>query len=103
MKGGAWYGRTTLDETRRWGERVDLEDFAEPETVHLAPRLCWQGLSEDELREHLAALVETIERENSELRMVEGKSLLGVKALFRRHPHDRPKKLSRSPVTTVVP
>lgn len=36
-----------------------------------------RGLSEDELREHLAALVETIERENSERRMVEGKSLLG--------------------------
>jgi|GEM_PF-5062150 len=33
-----------------------------------------RGLSEDELREHLA---ETIERENSERRMVEGKSLLG--------------------------
>ncbi len=97
MEGGVWYDRTALYEARRRGERVDLEDFAEPETVHLSPLPCWQGLSEDEIRDHLAALLETIERENAERRMAEGKSLLGVKAVLRRHPHDRPKKLSRSP------
>jgi len=65
MEGGVWYNRTALYEARRRGERVDLEDFAEPETVHLSPLPCWQGLSEDEIRDHLAALLETIERENA--------------------------------------
>jgi hypothetical protein len=70
---------------------------AEAERVTLSPIPCWQGLSEDELRERLAALVETIERENAERRRAEGKSVLGVKAIRRQGPQERPKKLKRSP------
>ena len=94
---GLWYDRTALYEARRRGKRLDLDDVAEAETVTLSPIPCWQGLSEDELRERLAALVETIERENAERRRAEGKSILGVKAVRRQDPQECPKKLKRSP------
>jgi hypothetical protein len=94
---GVWYDRTALYEARRRGEQVDLEDFAETETVTLSPLPCWQGLSEEEIHERLVVLIQTIERENAERRRAEGKGVLGVKAIRRRHPHDKPKKLQRSP------
>jgi hypothetical protein len=94
---GVWYDRSAFYEARRQEKRAALEEFAEVERVHLTPIPCWQGLSDDELREWLADLLESIEREHAERRRREGKSVLGAKAVCRRHPHDRPKKLKRSP------
>ena len=94
---GVWYDRTALYEARCRGERVELEAFAEPETVTLSPLPCWQGLPLEEIRELLVGLIETIEQENDARRRAGGQGVLGVKAIRRRHPHERPKKLQRSP------
>ena len=90
---GVWYDRTALYEARCRGERVELEAFAEPETVTLSPLPCWQGLPLEEIRELLVGLIETIEQENDARRRAGGQGVLGVKAIRRRHPHERPKKL----------
>ncbi len=94
---GVWYDRTALYKARVRGERVDLEDFAQPETVTLSPLPCWRGLPDEEVRELLGNLIETIERENDSRRRTDGQGVLGVKAIRRRSPHERPEKLSRSP------
>ena len=94
---GIWYDRTAFGEARRRGERVALEDFAEQEVVTLSTLPCWQGLSPEEIRERIAYLLESIERQHAERRQAEGKGVLGAKAVCRRHPHSRPKKLKRSP------
>ncbi len=94
---GVWYDRTALYEARCRGERVELEDFAEPESITLSPLPCWQGLPDEDVRELLAALIETIERENDARRRADGQGVLGVGAIRRRHPHERPEKLQRSP------
>jgi len=82
---------------RRRGERVPLGDFAEQEIVTLSPLPCWQGLSPEEIRERIAELVGSIERQHAERRRAEGKGVLGAKAVRRRHPHSKPEKLRRSP------
>ncbi len=69
---------------------MELEDFAETETVTLSPLACWQGLPAEEIRELVAALIETIERENDERRRAEGQGVLGVGAIRRCNPHERP-------------
>ncbi len=94
---GVWYDRTALYEARARGERLDLEDVAETEPVTLSPLPCWQGLADEEVQELVANLIGTIERENDARRRAEGQGVLGVKAIRRRHPHERPEKLSRSP------
>ncbi|MDX1645370.1 MAG: hypothetical protein R3244_13530, partial [Thermoanaerobaculia bacterium] len=43
---GVWYNRTAFYNARQRGEDVRLADFAEPETLHLTPIPCWQGLPE---------------------------------------------------------
>ena len=93
---GVWYDRTAFYEARRRGDRVDLEDFAEQESVVLSPLPCWRGLEEEEIRSHLSALIKAIEQRNAERRRAEGKGVLGAKTVRRRHPHARPEKLDRS-------
>ncbi len=94
---GVWYDRTTLYEARCRGEQLALEDVAEKESVTLSLLPCWQGLPDKEAQEFVADLIETIERDNDERRRAEGQGVLGVKAISRRHPHERPDKLRRSP------
>lgn len=94
---GVWYDRTALYEAQVRGERLEIEDVAKPEIVTLSPLPCWKGLPEDEVRELVANLIETIERENDARRRAEGQGVLGVKAIRRRDPHERPEKLARSP------
>jgi len=94
---GVWYDRTALYEARARGERVGLENVAEKESVTLSPLACWQGQPDEEVQGLVEALIETIERENHARRIAEGRGALGVKAIRRRHPHERPGKLNRSP------
>ncbi len=80
-----------------WARRyrhVPVSD--ETETVTLTPLPCWRGLPEEEVKELLGNLVETIEQENDARRRADGKGVVGVKALRRRPPHERPEKLRRS-------
>ena len=93
---GVWYDRTALYRARLRNRKVRLADFAEPETVHLSPLPCWQGLPECEIRARIAALIHVIERENHERRRSTGKGVLGVGKIRRRNPLDRPKKIDRS-------
>jgi len=94
---GIWHDRTAYGEARRRGERVSLEDFAEREIVTLSTLPCWQGLSPEEIRKRIVYLLDSIERQHAERRRVEGKGVLGAKAVRRRHPHSKPEKLKRSP------
>lgn len=94
---GAWYDRTALYEARARGERVDLAEVAETELVALSPLPCWQGLPDEDVAELVEGLVETIERDNDRRRRAEGQGVLGAKAIRRRHPHQTPEKLARSP------
>ncbi len=94
---GIWYNRTALYEARLRGERVALEDFAETESVTLSPLPCWRGLPDDEVKELLGNLIDTIERDNDARRRADGQEVLGIKAICRRPPHERPEKLARSP------
>jgi len=60
---GIWHNRTAYGEARRRGERVCLEDFAERELVTLSTLPCWQGLTPEEIRERIAYLLYSIERQ----------------------------------------
>lgn len=94
---GIWYDRTALYEARRRDPTRSLSDFATVETVELSPLPCWRHLPADEVRRRLARLVEDIEEEHRLDRAAKQTRVTGVRGVLRRHPHERPKRLERTP------
>jgi len=94
---GYWFDRTQEHAARRRGKTFDRLAFAEGETVSLSPLPCWKNLSPELQHRRVMDLVALIEAEASERRAQTGSEPLGVSAVLGQHPHDRPRRLKRSP------
>ena len=94
---GVWIDRTAFHEARKRGQDVSIEDFEEELELHFEPLPCWAHLEEEMWRGHVADMVREIEREALEMHAREGTVPAGATAVKRVHPHQRPKRESRSP------
>lgn len=83
---GVWYDRSGFAEARRRVGEATLEDHAEEETLVLTPLPCWSDLPDDEIRERLRFLIDSIEAEHRERRKREGRSVVGTEALRKGNP-----------------
>ena len=66
-------------------------------TVHLSPLPCWKGLSPEQHKVRVAALVSNIQEEAAVERKATGSEVLGAEAVMSKDPDHRPEKLDRSP------
>jgi REP element-mobilizing transposase RayT len=94
---GVWYDRTELTRARHRSEELELDDVAEVETLTLSPLPCWEGLSAEEARAQVVAMVEAIDQAARERRQADKVFVVGRRAVRRVHPHECPKKLVWSP------
>ena len=91
---GRWFDRTQEYRSRRAGKP---ELFPSVESVTLSPLPCWAHLDGEEIRRLVADLVEEIEDETATMHEEHGTSPLGMAVVLRRHAHDCPQLLKRSP------
>lgn len=94
---GIWFDRTAEYGARRRGERFSKYTYATEEELALTPLPCWRDLPEQEIRERVAAMVREIEVETRKALRESGSTVLGKRRILRQNPHDRPKRVSRSP------
>lgn len=94
---GKWPDRTAQHLASRWGREVDENEFARDEEVLLTPLPCWLHLSEKERRQAAQSMIQAIEEDSALKNRAARSRPAGVGAILRHHPHERPKKLARSP------
>jgi REP element-mobilizing transposase RayT len=94
---GYWFDRTQEYAARRRGEEFDRLAYATRETVILSPLPCWRHLTPEVQRRRATELLAWIEAEAAERRVKTGSQPLGASAVWGQHPHDRPRRLKRSP------
>ena len=80
-------------EERAAGEGRFAQEWAEPVELEVAPLPCWEGRGEEERQREVRALLREVEAEAR----VQGKPVLGARAVQAQHPHTRPERLKRSP------
>ena len=90
---GTWYDRS---QQYRSSLRGKDQLFPVRETVHLTPLPFLQDRTPDEQRDFYRQKVHEIEHTTAEMHKVNGTRPLGVEAIERRNPHDKPKKLESS-------
>ena len=98
---GIWFDRTQEWMARNRGETYRSQDFATDYLLELDPLPCWQEMSPDFYRELVGELIEQIESEAERLCRDRGMQPLGVTAVLSQHPHNRPKKVAKSPAPLV--
>ncbi len=97
---GVWYDRTGFCLAgRRKDNRGTLDDFASEEILELEPLPCWEeeGLSTEEMRAHVAEMVEAIAEEAAANHQAHGTRPSAPDVFLRLHPHRRPERSKRSP------
>lgn len=94
---GFWFDRSAEYEARRRGESVGKYTFAEEVSFELVPLPCWSDLPSDERRRRVGALVRDIEARTRDRMAAEGRSPMGRRRILGQHPHDAPRRPSRSP------
>ena len=94
---GIWYDRTLQYEAQRRGQEVDPEAFIERYELELEPLPCWAHLSAEEYRHRVREIVEDIEEQAARRIQLTGRWPLGVEAIRRQSPYERPAKSKRSP------
>ena len=98
---GTWFDRTREWEARLRGEEFGARQFAETETLSLAPLPCWGDLSAEQYRERIAEMVEAIIAQAAARRAAAGIEPLGAAAILRQHPFSQPAKTKKSPAPLV--
>ncbi len=98
---GTWFDRTREWEARLRGEEFGARQFAETETVSLAPLPCLAHLSPEQYRERIAELINTIIEQAAARRAATGIEPLGAAAILRQHPFTQPAKTKKSPAPLV--
>ena len=93
---GVWFDRTREYEARRCGKRFGKYEFAEILELELAPLPAWRGLSPNDRRQRILAIVREIASETRRRVNETGQPPLGVRKILRQHPHDRPEHSKRS-------
>ncbi len=94
---GYWFDRTKEYAARSRREAYSKYQYATEETVVLSPLPCWSHLPPERVREHVADLIAEIEAEAEAVRRETGREPLGVEAILRQKPHDRPHRPKKSP------
>jgi len=94
---GTWFDRTKEFAARKRGIELSLEERAQTESVVLSPLPCQQGLASETRKALLEETVRDIEEEAALTRAQTGKSPLGVHAVLRQRPTERPRRSKRSP------
>lgn len=80
-----------------WPRGLQSPQVPEEEELILSQFPCWADLTPDQYRERIAELVEEIESEARADREARRIERLGVEAILRQDPHDRPNQTQRSP------
>ena len=93
---GDWFNRTQENAARARGEVFDTLKYATRETVELSPLPCWQPLSRKQYQHRVRELIARIEAETASRHSREQSKPLGLKAIFSRHPHDRPSEIKKT-------
>ena len=94
---GVWISRTAERHARKRGEAFGKYDYAEEESLELAPLPCWAHLSPEEYRRRVRELVREIEREARAKHAKSGRAPLGRRRILRLDPHGKPQSSKRSP------
>ena len=98
---GIWYSRTDEFAARNAGKEFRPGDYATEYEVHLDPLPCWAHLEPEEYRRRVKEIVDRIEKDTADHHRRMGTVPAGSAAVLRRHPHERPEKLKRSPAPFV--
>jgi Transposase IS200 like len=91
---GVWYDRTAEYRARLRGE---AHRFPSIETVHLSPIPCWADLDQEQQQIRTLELVRDIERDADSMHRERNSKPMGMKAVRRQNPHDKPKNFRPSP------
>jgi REP element-mobilizing transposase RayT len=94
---GTWIDRTAHYEAGRQGEERSLAEFAIRYEVPLSPLPILEHLNETERQEWYRRMVQDIADETSVRIRKEGRGVLGARKVLRQKPHERPRKVKRSP------
>jgi hypothetical protein len=98
---GFWFDRSQEYAARNRGEDFGRLKYAEEEELVLSQLPCWADLSAEQYREQVAGLVEEIEAEARADREARGIEPMGVEAILRQDPHNRPNHTKKSPAPAV--
>ena len=100
---GLWIDRTGLYFAKRAkGAKFKKSDFETYYRLRLTKLPCWSDLDTDEAyRQQVKLICREIAEAAAAERLITGKSVLGVKAILRMHPHHRPDEIDRSPAPPV--
>lgn len=94
---GLWYNRTAERDERAKGKKPEKYQFANQEILELDVLPCWRGLSQGEVRERVAAMIQVIEEETRASHLQNGTTPMGVKKILQQDPHDSPAQTKTSP------
>ncbi len=98
---GFWHDRSLEYEANRRGKAVDPDTFIERYTLELDPLPCWRHLPTDEIRRRITEMVDEIDAASARRVVLGGVTPLGVGAIRKQHPHDRPPRTKKSPAPAV--
>ena len=97
---GYWFDRSQEYAARQRGESFERLSYATLETVQLTPLPCWEGLTPEQERTRMAALVAEIEHEAEVAR--QGSEPAAVTAVLSQDPHSHPRKPKKySPLSRI--
>jgi hypothetical protein len=92
---GHWFHRAKEWQARRRGKDFEKYDYATRYELELRPLPVYQEMTEDEHRQMIADLIGEIEAKALELRG--GRPFFGAQAVKEQDPHQRPRKVKKSP------
>ena len=98
---GFWHDRSLEYEAKRRGKELDPETFITRYSLELDPLPCWRHLSKEEIQRRVQEIVDDVEAQAARRVVLNGGSPLGVDAIRRQHPHDRPEHSNTSPAPAV--
>jgi len=94
---GVWYDATAAYRDKNAGKKRSAKDYEQPERIHLSPLPCWRDLTPEAHQRQIADLVEGIEQETRARHQRAGTMPLGKAKMLAANPHDRPRRVKRSP------
>ena len=94
---GIWVDRTRLFAARQKDPNVLEAQFTTEEQLRFTPLKHWSKLSPETRRARIARMVDEIEGLTLKRHRLEGTVPLGADAVCRRHPHEHPHRLAKSP------
>lgn len=94
---GLWFDRTKEFAARKRGVELSLDERTDAERIVLTPMPCGQHHAEADRKAVLNEIVRDIETEAAQRRIETGKPPLGVRAVLKQCPTDKPRQSKRSP------